>query len=107
MNNIFKVIKLAKAYHVFIYIISVIIVFTTALELFAPYIIKLIVDQIELQLRKGSGDLQRLYVLIGVLFFSSVLSIVLEAVNQRIGDYAAGRIGKFLTVRFQARSSIN
>ena len=100
MNNIFKVIKLAKAYHVFIYIISVIIVFTTALELFAPYIIKLIVDQIELQLRKGSGDLQRLYVLIGVLFFSSVLSIVLEAVNQRIGDYAAGRIGKFLTEKF-------
>ena len=100
MKNIFKVIRLARPYHKFIYIISAIIVFTTALELIAPYIIKLIVDQIELQLRKGSGDLQRLYVLIGFLFSASILSIVLEAVNQRIGDYASGRIGKFLTDTF-------
>src|SRR3989344_3342677 len=97
MKNIFKGVKLPKPYHKFIYLISTIIVFTTALELMAPYIIKLIVDQIELQLRKGTGDLQRLYVLIGFLFSASILSIVLEAVNQRIGDYASGRIGKFLT----------
>ncbi|OGK13050.1 hypothetical protein A3A93_03935 [Candidatus Roizmanbacteria bacterium RIFCSPLOWO2_01_FULL_38_12] len=100
MQNIFKVIRLAKPYHKFIYVISVIIVFTTTLELIAPYIIKLIVDQIELQIKSRAGDLQRLYFLIGLLFLSSIFSIVLEAVNHRIGDYASGRIGKFLTDKF-------
>src|SRR3990172_5399295 len=100
MKNIFKLIRFAKPYHKIIYFISVIIVFTTVLELVSPYIIKLIVDQIELQITKGSGDLQRLYILIGFLFLSSLLGIVFEAINQRMGDYAGGRIGKFLTEKF-------
>lgn len=100
MKNIFKVIKLAKPFHKFVYLISVVIVFTTALALVAPYIIKLIVDQIELQITKGTGDIQRLYLLIGLLFLSSVLSIVFDAVNQRLGDYTRARIGKFLMEHF-------
>lgn len=100
MKNIWKVVKLAKPYHLFLGIIALGIVVTTALELFSPYVIKLIVDQIELQITKGTGDIQRLYVLIGVLFFSSFLSIVFEAVNQRLGDFTQARIGRFLMETF-------
>lgn len=100
MKNIFKVIKIAKPYHKYVYFISFIIIFTTAIELIAPYFVKLIVDQIELQLTKGTGNLDRLYVLIGFLFFSSILSIVLQAASQRLGDYTSARIGKYLTDKF-------
>lgn len=100
MRNIFKLIKLAKAYHKYFYLILIIIVGTTALELVSPYIIKLIVDQIELQITKGTGDLQRLYTLIGVLFVSSFLAIIFEALNQRLGDYTQARVGKYLMEHF-------
>lgn len=80
--------------------ISAVILFSTALALVSPYLIKLIVDQIELQITKGTGDLNRLYVLIGFLFLSAVLSIVFDALNQRLGDYTRARVGKFLTETF-------
>lgn len=100
MRNIFKLIKLARPYRRYFYLILVIIVATTALELISPYIIKLIVDQIELQITKGTGDLERLYVLIGFLFLSSFLAIVFEALNQRLGDYTQARVGKYLMELF-------
>ena len=100
MQNIYKVIKLAKPYHKLIYAITFLIVVMTALELVSPYILKLIVDQIETQIKTGNGDLQRLYVLIAVMFGSSVLALLLEAVNQRIGDYTSARMGRYLTEVF-------
>ncbi len=100
MKNILKVIKLAKPYHIFFFFIAILIIATTVLELFSPYIIKLIVDQIELQITKESGSIERLYVLIGILFASSVLAIVFESVNNRVGDYVKARVGKFLIETF-------
>ncbi len=100
MQNIIKVIRLAKSYHRYIYLISGIIVVMTALELVSPYFMKLIVDQIELQITSGTGDIQRLYLLIALLFGSSILAVLLESVNQRIGDFTTARIGKFLTEHF-------
>lgn len=100
MKNIFKLIRFAKPYRKIIYFLSVFILITTILDLVSPFIIKLIVDQIDLQLTKHSGSLQRLFVLVGFLFLSSLFSILLEAMNNRLGDYASGRIGKFLTEKF-------
>jgi len=100
MQNIFRVIKLAKPYHKFIYIIAFIIILMTALELVSPYILKLIVDQIEIQIKTGNGNIQTLYSLIALMFGTSILAITFEAVNQRIGDYTTARMGKFLTENF-------
>lgn len=100
MKNILKVIQLAKPFHKYFFAISGVILFSTSLALVSPYLIKLIVDQIELQITKGTGDLNRLYVLIGFLFLSAVLSIVFDALNQRLGDFTRARVGKFLTETF-------
>lgn len=100
MNNIFKIIKIAKPYHKYVYIISLIIVVTTALELVSPYILKLIVDQIETQITSGNGSLNKLYLFMGAVLASSTLAVLFEALNQRIGDYTAARVGKFLTEKF-------
>ncbi len=103
MKNILKVLKLAKPFHKLIYLLSFIILLATILGLATPYVIKLIVDQIELQLTSNSGDIQKLYVLIAVLFAVSVLAIVFEGVNQRLGDYTRSRIGRFLTETFYSK----
>ena len=100
MNNIVKVIKYAKPYHIYFYIIAGIIILTTALELVSPYILKLIVDQIEKQVTTGTGNISRLYFLIGMLVASGTLAALFEAVNQRIGDYTTARMGRFLTEKF-------
>ncbi|PJC30636.1 hypothetical protein CO051_05195 [Candidatus Roizmanbacteria bacterium CG_4_9_14_0_2_um_filter_39_13] len=100
MQNIFKVIRMAKQFHKFIYLISFIILLMTALELVSPYILKLIVDQIEIQIKTGQGEIQKLYLYVGLMFGASILGIFFEAVNQRIGDYTTARMGKYLTEAF-------
>ncbi|HRN70352.1 MAG TPA: ABC transporter ATP-binding protein, partial [Candidatus Woesebacteria bacterium] len=100
MNNIFKVIQLAKPFHKYFFAISAVILFSTALALVSPYLIKLIVDQIELQITKGIGDINKLYFFIGLLFTSSVLSITFDSLNQRLGDFTRARVGKFLIETF-------
>jgi len=72
----------------------------TALELVSPYILKLIVDQIEMQIKTGDGDIQKLYAYIALMFGTSILGILFEAVNQRIGDYTTARMGKYFTEIF-------
>lgn len=72
----------------------------TGLELISPYILKLIVDQIQNEITSGTGELDRLYVLVAVMFGSSVIAVGLEGINQRIGDYTTARMGKFLTEKF-------
>jgi len=100
MNNIFKIVKIAKPFHKYIYVITAIIIFTTTLSLISPYILKLIVDQIQEQLNSQDGSLQRLYILIAIMLGTSIVSTLFEAVNQRIGDYTAARVGRYLTEKF-------
>lgn len=100
MNNILKIIKIARPYHKYVYIISAIIVLTTVLELVTPYILKLIVDQIEMQITTGDGSLERLYLLIGIMLATSIVAVLLESLNMRIGDYTTARVGRFLTEKF-------
>lgn len=100
MKNIFKVLKLSKPYHKLLILVAGLIVAMTFLSLVSPFVIKLIVDQIESQIKTGNGDLNKLYWLIGILFVTNLLSIVLESINNRLGDYTTGRIGRFLTEKF-------
>ncbi|MBP9691419.1 ABC transporter ATP-binding protein [Candidatus Woesebacteria bacterium] len=100
MNNILKILKIAKPFHKNVLVISIIILIATVLELISPYILKLIVDQIQVQLKTGKGSLNELYVLIAVMLGTSIVAVLLDAVNQRIGDFTAARMGRFLTEKF-------
>lgn len=100
MNNIFKIIRTVRPYHVPLLIAAVVILLTTILELASPYVLKLIVDQIELQITSGVGSITDLYFLIGLMFVLGVLAILFEAITGRLGGYISGRIGKFLTEKF-------
>lgn len=100
MKNIVKIIQLAKPFHKYLYVISGLIFTLTILELVSPYIIKLIVDQIELQVKTGQGNINDVYIYIFLLFVFSFFSVLLDATNQRIGDFTTARIGRFLTEKF-------
>jgi ATP-binding cassette subfamily B protein len=100
MNNIFKVIKFAKPYWFSLFLISVVIVLTTLLDLFSPYILKLIIDQIELGVINGGVSMNTLYWLIGAMLFVNVFAAILEALNQRLGDFTTARIGRYLIEKF-------
>ena len=73
MKNIVKIIQLAKPFHKYLYVISGLIFTLTILELVSPYIIKLIVDQIELQVKTGQGNINDVYIYIFLLFVFSFL----------------------------------
>lgn len=100
MKNIFKIVKISKPLYKLFSLLSVLILATALVQQAAPIMVKFIVDEIEGQLTSKGGNLQRLYLLIGLAFVLTVLSIFLNAINQRIGDYTRACLGKFLTEEF-------
>lgn len=86
--------------HKLLWIISLLILSSAALEMVAPILSKAIVDQIVKQLQTKQGNLGSLTLLIGIAFASSLLSLLLQTVSDRIGDHFAGVLRKFLTERF-------
>lgn len=100
MKNIFKIIKISKPLHPLIGLISFLIVIYTVLGLVSPVLSKLIVDEIVKKLQDKSSSLNYLVLLIFIAFLASVASIILNSISDRIGDYLAGRLRKFLTEKF-------
>lgn len=100
MKNIVELLRIAKPFHKYIYLLSVLIIVTTGLSLTAPYITKLIIDQIELQINQDLGSLNRLYTLVGVLFLVSILTVILEELSQRLSDFTKARLGRYLVEIF-------
>ncbi len=97
MKNIFKIIRISKPLHGVFAVVSFFVLLLAVLQQITPLTLKVIVDEITQQLQTGDGSLQRLSFWLGVIFVINVLSIILNAVNQRIGDYLASRLGKYLT----------
>jgi ATP-binding cassette subfamily B protein len=100
VKNIFKIVKISKPLYKIFALLSLLILVTAIIQQAAPIMVKFIVDEIEGQLISKTGDLQKLYLLISLAFGLTVLSITLDSINQRIGDFARARLGKFLTEEF-------
>ena len=100
MRNIFKIIGISKPLHPLIFVLSLLILLSSILDLLAPIISKFIVDDIVLNIQRKSGDLGHLAFLIGIAFGSSLLSLIITTLSDRLGDHTAGEIRKFLTQKF-------
>lgn len=103
MKNIYKIIRISKPLHHLVYILIVLIVITACIELVAPILSKFIVDEIVLQLKNQTGNVNQLITLILIVFIMSFLGVVLTVTTDRIGDHFAGRLRKFLTEKFYAK----
>lgn len=100
MKNIINIIRISKPLHHLVAILAVLILASSALALVAPILSKSIVDQIVAQVQGDRGSQERLIMLILAAFGSSLLSLILTTVSERIGDHFAGRLRRFLTEKF-------
>lgn len=100
MKNIINIIKISKPLHKLAWILAALIVSSSLLTLVAPILSKFIVDDIVAQIQYKDGNLNRLILLIVVAFLSSMASLIITKVSDRLGDHFAGRLRKFLTEKF-------
>lgn len=100
MKNILKIILVSKPLYKILGVIAALIVVSAGLELAAPLVSKLIVDNIVSQVSSGSGNLKSLTNLIILTFALNLLGIVVSGLSDRIGDHFAGEQRKFLTQKF-------
>ena len=100
MNSIFRIIKIARPFHKLIYILSLLILVSSLIDVSASVLIKFVIDELERQLTTGSGSLAKAVNLLAIMFALNTISVIIEAVSLRVGDYTNGRIGKYLTEKF-------
>lgn len=100
MKNIFKIITLSKPLYKVIALSAFLILCVSILGLSTPLFSKFIVDEITNKLTGKGGDLTRLIQLIAGLFAVNVVSVLLTAVSERVGDHLGGALRKFLTEKF-------
>lgn len=100
MNNIFRIIKISKPLHKLVTVLSILILLSSLLELLAPILSKYIVDDIVLNIQYKSGNITNLSLLIALSFLSSLLSLVITTLSNRLGDHTAGRFRQYLTEKF-------
>lgn len=100
MKNIWKIIRISKPLHGIVYVLCFLIVAGAVLQLFIPFISKLIVDQIVAKVQGTGGDLNRLYFLIFISFVIGFVGIVAGGLGERVGDHFAGKLRQYLTELF-------
>ncbi|MFA9288460.1 MAG: ABC transporter ATP-binding protein [Weeksellaceae bacterium] len=100
MKNIFKIIQISKPLHHLVWGLAALIVVSSSLALAGPLLSKLVVDEIVGQTQGTGGDMNRLFMLIGITLGMNLLSLITTVVTERLGDHFQGRIRQFLTEKF-------
>ena len=100
MSNIVKILKLARPFYKNLTLIGLVIMLVAILEISSSVVVKYIIDEIQRQITTGTGNIVTAAWLFGITLVISLVSTVLNSLNMRMGDYTAGRIGKFLTEHF-------
>jgi len=100
VKNILRIVKIAKPFHKIIYVLSLLILVSSIIDVSASVIIKFVVDELETQLTSGTGSLSKAFGLLALMFCLNIIAIIIQAASLRLGDYINGRIGKYLTEKF-------
>lgn len=86
-----------------ILLLSLLVLIMSILQQAQPFFIKFIVDNIQLQITSGQGNLSQVGLLmIGVLAVN-LLASLLDSVSMRFGDYINSRLRRFLTEKFYSK----
>jgi ATP-binding cassette, subfamily B, bacterial len=97
VRNVIKIIKLSKPQHKWIAVAVVIITVQAILQQATPVTLKFVVDELTAQISQGAGDYDRLIFLFGLIFVINLGIVILNSLNQRLGDHIASRLGRYLT----------
>lgn len=97
MKNIFKILKLAKPYYKLLSLAVLLITIQAILQQVTPITLKFVVDELSSQISGSGGNYQRLVYLFGLILAVNIAVVIFDSVNQRLGDYVASRVRRFLT----------
>jgi len=100
MKNIFKIFKISKPQHKWIFVACILITIQAVLQQATPVTLKYVVDELSAQIATKSGDYQKLTYLFGLILAINLTVVILNTLNQRLGDFLASRLGRFLTESF-------
>ena len=97
MKNIFNIIKLSKPQHKWIVVASLLILIQAVLQQATPITLKYVVDELSNQIATGTGNFQTLSLLFIFILLINLGGVLLNSINQRLGDHIASRLGRYLT----------
>lgn len=97
MKSILKIIQLSKPQHKWLLVAGVLITLQAVLQQAMPITFKYVVDELSKQIASGNGNYQRLTYFFALILVINVAGVILNTVNQRLGDYIASRLGRYLT----------
>jgi ATP-binding cassette subfamily B protein len=97
MQNILKIIKLSKPQHKWILLSAFLITVRAVLQQATPITMKFVVDELTQQISAGTGNYNRLVFLFGLILTINLSSVILNTINQRLGDFISSRLGRYLT----------
>ncbi len=100
MSNIIKILKLARPFYKYLGLLSFLIVLVAILQIGSTIVTKYIIDEIQKQVTSGTGSFTTAAWLFGVTLLIGIVATTLDSINQRLGDYTSGRVGKYLTELF-------
>ena len=100
MKNIFKIFKISKPQHRWIAVACVLITIQAVLQQASPVTLKYVIDELSAQIANKSGNYQTVVSLFALILVINLSVAILNSVNQRIGDFIASRLGRFLTEIF-------
>jgi len=100
MNNLFKIVKLSKPQHKLIAVAGVLITIQAILQQATPVTLKYVVDELSSRIGGGTGNFQRLTFLFSLILAINIGGVILNTLNQRLGDHIASRLGRYLTEIF-------
>ncbi len=86
--------------HKWIVVSVVLITIQAALQQATPITLKFVVDELSAQIAEEQGNYERLILLFGLILVINVSGVILNSVNQRLGDHIASRLGKYLTEKY-------
>lgn len=97
MKNIFNIIRLSKPQHALIAVSGFLILIQAMLNQATPVALKFLVDGLTAHIATGQGQYGELLFLFLLILAINVIAIFLNAVSQRLGDFIASRLGRYLT----------
>lgn len=100
MESILKIYKISKPVRKWIFIACIIIAVQAILQQATPITLKYVVDELSKQIATKTGNYQTLTYLFALILTINISLVVLNSLSQRLGDFIASRLGRFLTEVF-------
>lgn len=97
MSSIAKILRLSRPLHGWIIVAVILIVAQSILQLATPVVLKNVVDQLSIQISRGTGDYSSLFSQFIFILVINLAVLIFSSLGQRLGDFIASRLGRYLT----------